>query len=58
MAGFVLSLIGVITVIMEGRGYRAVREAIYVWPFVHAMRGTFAFQRLAKLETDATSERK
>ena len=58
MAGFVLSIIWVITVIMEGRGYRAVGEAIYVWLFVHAIRGTFACQRFAKLETDATSKKK
>ena len=52
-AGFILSFIGFIGVITHGGSYQAIGEAIYVWGFVQAIRGTFAYQRFARLATDA-----
>ena len=58
--GLILSLSGFIIGVIKGeRGW--VGEAldqgllawVFIWVFVHAIRGTFAYQRFARLEADA-----
>jgi hypothetical protein len=53
IGGFVLSLIGLIQGII-GREYDIIAISM-TWVSVHAIRGTFAFQRFTKLENGAAS---
>jgi len=52
IGGFVLSVIALIWGIKENDYYLSIAMT---WMFFNAIRGTFAYQRFAKLETDAAS---
>jgi hypothetical protein len=57
LAGSALFVWSLIAELIEHQFYESLKSVVVLWWFVQAMRGTFAYQRLAKLELGSASGR-